>query len=271
MSFFKNKIVIVIISVTVAVFILGGVLAHSGSGPVANAVGVVFSPIQRTASFVASSIDRFTVFVWEMKSYKEENERLVSEINELKKQNRTIEDYKNENERLTELLGLKDTITDYNTVAARIIAYEPDNWYETIVINRGKNSGVNVEDVVMTSSGIVGQVTDVGSNWARVSAIINMDNSVGVRVVRTGDIAITEGDIALGKDGYCKMSFMSKDASVIVGDILETSGLGGVYPPGMTVGTIKEIISEDGMQSAVVEPSVNFDNLREVLVITDVQ
>lgn len=274
MSFFKNKIVIAIICVTVAVFILGGIMGWTGGeGPVGNAVGVIFSPAQKLTSLVTSSIDRFTVFVWEMKSYKEENERLVNEINELKKENRSIEDYKSENDRLTELLGLKESMAEYNTVAARIIAYEPDNWYETIVINKGEKDGIKPETVVMTGSGVVGQVAEVGTNWARVSAIINIDNSVGVRVVRTGDIAITEGDVALSKDGYCKMSFMSKNASVIVGDMLETSGLGGVYPAGMMVGKVREISSDNSgsMQYAVVEPAVDFNDLREVLVITDVQ
>jgi len=274
MSFFKNKIVVAIISVTMAVLILGGVAGLTGRGSmVANAVGVIFSPVQRLVSYITSSIDGCVVFMYEMKSYKEENARLVSEVNRLKKENRTVEDYKAENERLTELLGLKDAMVQYETKAARIVAYEPNNWYETLVINKGMSDGISVGNVVMTGEGIVGQITEVGANWARISALINMDNAVGVRNARTGDIALVEGDISLSKEGFCKMTFMSQNASVIVGDMVETSGLGGVYPAGMTVGKVNEIFSDNSgvMQYAVIEPAVDFDDLREVLVITNVQ
>lgn len=274
MSFLKNKIVIAIISIAVAVAVIGGVTGIvGGRGAVGNIVGIIFSPVQKAVSSVTSSIDGFMVFMWEMQSYKEENERLVSEVNRLKKENRSIEDYKTENERLKELLGLKDTMWQYETKAARIVAYEPNNWYETLVINKGTADGIVVGNVVMTGEGIVGQITDAGTNWARISAIINMDNAVGVRNSRTGDIAIVEGDISLSKKGCCKMSFMSKDSAVIVGDMVETSGLGGIYPAGMTVGKVTEIFSDNSgaMQYAVIEPEVDFDNLREVLVITNVQ
>lgn len=274
MSFFRNKIVLALIGVTVVVVIMCGIMGGTnGNGAVGNVMGVIFSPAQKAVSFIASSVNRFTVFIWEMHSYKEENDRLVAELNELKKDNKGIDDYKAENERLTELLGLKESMPEYDTEAARIIAYEPNNWYETFVINKGSKDGIAEEAVVMTSSGIVGQVSEAGENWARVSAVINIDNSVGVRVVRTGDIAITEGDVSLAKDGYCKMSFMSQNAAVIVGDLLETSGLGGVYPAGMMVGKVREILmdSSGSMQYAVVEPTVDFDELREVLVIKNVQ
>lgn len=274
MSFFKNKIVIAVAAVTLAVFIFGGVFGvASGNGFITNVVGVIFSPAQKLVSSVASTIDGFTVYMWEMKSYKEENERLVSEINRLKKENRTIEDYKIENDRLTALLGIKESMSQYETMAARIVAYEPNNWYETIVISKGSGDGIEVGNVVVAGDGVIGQIAEVGSNWARVSAIINVDNAVGVRVVRTGDIAVTEGDISLCKDGFCKMTFMSKDSSVIVGDIVETSGLGGVYPAGLTVGKVREIFSDNSatQQYAVIEPEVKFEDLREVLVITDVE
>lgn len=274
MSFFKNKIVVTILCVAAAVLVLGTAVGLTGgSGLIANAVNTVFSPVQSIVSAVTSSVDGFTVFIWEMQSYKEENQQLVSEINKLKKENRSIEDYKKENDRLTALLGLKESMAQYETTAARIVAYEPDNWYETIVINKGKNDGIEIGNVVVAGDGVVGQIAEIGTNWARVSAIINIDNAVGVRIVRTGDIAITEGDVALCKDGLCKMTFMSKDSAVIVGDIVETSGLGGIYPSGMTVGKVREIFSDNSgtLQYAVIEPSVDFDNLREVLVITDVE
>jgi rod shape-determining protein MreC len=197
---------------------------------------------------------------------------LVNEINELKRESRSVEAYKEENDRLRELLELKNTqMSEYKTAAARIISYEPDNWNETIVIDKGSRNGIKEGSVVVTGGGVVGQVTETGTTWSRVSAIINLDNALGVRVIRTGDLAIVEGDSELSREGNCKMSFIAKDASVIVGDLLETSGLGGIYPPGMTVGTVTKINSDNTgtMQYAVVKPVVDFNNLYEVLVICD--
>jgi len=273
MSFFKNKVVIAIIVIISAITILAGIMQITGGKNYAtNILGVIFKPVQYAVSRVAASIDNLSVSFWEMDSYKEENERLVNEINDLKRENKSIETYKAENDRLRELLELKDTqMSAYKTVAARIISYEPDNWNETIIIDRGEKNGIKEGSVVVTSGGVVGQITEVGTTWARVSAIINLDNALGVRVIRTGGYAIVEGDSELSREGKCRMSFIAKDASVIVGDLLETSGLGGVYPPGMNIGTVTEVNSDNSgtMQYAVVEPVVDFNNLYEVLVICD--
>lgn len=273
MSFFKNKIVVTIIIILVSAVIVTGVIQITGGkNYLTNAMGIIFKPVQSAASWVASSIDNLSVSIWEMRSYKEENERLVNEINDLKRQSRSVEEYKIENDRLKALLDLKNIqMSEYSTIASRIISYEPNNWEETIVIDKGTLHGVKEGSVVVTSGGVVGQVTETGTTWSRVSAIINLDNALGVRIIRTGDLAIVEGDSELSRDGHCKMTFIGKDSPIIVGDLLETSGLGGVYPPGMTVGTVLEIHSDNTgtMQYAVVDPVVDFNNLYEVLVICD--
>lgn len=273
MSFFKNKIVVTILIILVSVLVAAGVMQITGGkNYLTNAVGMVFAPMQSAASWVASSIDDLSVSIWEMRSYKEENERLVNEINDLKRESRSVEEYKAENDRLKALLDLKSIqMSEYSTIASRIISYEPNNWNETIVIDKGTVHGVREGSVVVTSGGVVGQVTETGTTWSRVSAIINLDNALGVRIIRTGEPAIVEGDSELSRDGHCRMTFIGKDSSIIVGDLLETSGLGGVYPPGMTVGTVLEIHSDNTgtMQYAVVDPVVDFNNLYEVLVICD--
>lgn len=271
MSFFKNKIVVTLIIITSLVLVLAGITQVTGGagGPVGNAVHIIFSPAQRLVSGVSSSVNKFTGFIWEMRGYKQQNEQLVSEMNELRKENRSIEDYKAENDRLKSLLELKEQMTNFDTAAANVIAYGTNNWCDFVEINKGTKNGLALEDVVITTEGVVGQITEIGKNWAKVSTIINSEHAVGTRIVRTGDVAIVEGDILLAKNGYCKMSFISKDASLVTGDILETSGLGGIYPSGLSVGKIREIKSDNSgsMQYAVVEPFVDFDSLHEVLVI----
>ena len=157
------------------------------------------------------------------------------------------------------------------TVAAKVVAYEPNNWFSYITINKGKTSGIKVSDPVITAEGVLGQVSEVGRNWAKISTVINSASSVGVRIVRNGEIGIVEGDNRLSKTNKCKLSYLVENASVIAGDILETSGLGGIYPPGLMVGKITDIRKDNmgRLDYAEVTPFIDFDNLYEVTVITE--
>lgn len=270
MPFFKNKVVIGLTSVATATIIFAVILnVVPETNPVSSAIRTVFAPFQKVISAAGSSVNNFTAFIFEMKGYKSENERLVTEINALKREQRSVEAYKAENDRLTELLELKEQLSEFETVAARVIAKNTSGWIDEIEINKGKKEGLMPNDIVITSDGVVGLVTEVGSGWSAVDTIINTEHAVGVRVVRSGDIAIAEGDLSLAKDGFCRMNFISRDAGMVVGDILETSGLGGIYPSGLSVGKIREMKSDNAgsLQYAVVEPFVDFDDIYEVLVI----
>lgn len=241
-----------------------------GTNPVSNAVKTVFAPVENGFSFIAGKITRTVNFLWEMDSYKEENEKLVRQINDLNRETRDAAKLREENERLQALLELKENM-NYATVAASVIAYSANNWYDTVEINKGLINGLKVGNAVITPNGVVGKIIDVGLNRATVSTVLNPDNAMGVRIGRTGDAAVVEGDRELYSQGYCKMTFIDKDAGIIVGDLLETSGSGGMYPPGLLVGAIREIDADNmGMLNyATVEPSVDFSRLYEVLVVVD--
>lgn len=249
------------------------VISHFiGSNPIAAAVRTVFAPVANGCSFIAYKISEGVSFLWEMDSYKDENERLTQQINELNRNVKDVSHLREENERLQELLDLQDNFSGYSTVAASVISYSKDNWYDTIEINKGLMHGLDVGNAVVTPNGVVGKITEAGLNWSTVSTVLNPDNAMGVKIGRTGDVAVVEGDSELCDEGYCKMTFIDKGASIIVGDLLETSGSGGVYPAGLLVGAIRYIDADNtGMLNyASVEPSVDFSRLYEVLVINGV-
>lgn len=258
-------------AVTAGVLICAIITHFLGTNPVSNAVKTVFAPVENGFSFVTGKILKTVNFLWEMDSYKEENEKLVRQINDLNRETHDAAKLREENERLQALLELKDSMSGYGTVAASVIAYSANNWYDTIEINKGLINGLKVGNSVITPDGVVGKITDVGLNWATVSTVLNPDNAMGVRIGRTGDAAVVEGDDELYGEGYCKMTFIDKDAGIIVGDLLETSGSGGIYPAGLLVGAIREIDADNmGMLNfATVEPSVDFSRLYEVLVVID--
>ena len=253
-SFFKRKGVIAAAIITAVVLLCAAIAHFGGTNPVSNVLRTVFSPFQNGFSYIVNKVTDTTDFIREMNGYKEENARLVGEINELKKQNRDVANYREENERLKETLELQNSLENYSTVAASVIAYSSNNWYDTIQISKGSLAGVAV---------------GTGPTWSIVSTILNPDNAMGVKVSRTSDVAVVEGDSELYSQNYCKMTFIDKGSNLIIGDILETSGSGGIYPAGLSVGVIREINSDamGNLNYATVEPLVDFNKLYEVLVI----
>lgn len=271
-SFLKRKSARAALIVTAFVLLCAAIAHFGGANPVSVTIRTVFSPFQRGASYLTHKVTDTVVFIHEMRSYREENERLVGEITELKKQNRDIINYREENERLREMLELTQGLDGYSTVSASVTAYSSVNRYDTIEISKGAIAGISEGNAVITPDGIVGKVTEVGPNWSVVSTILSPDNAMGVRISRTGDVAVVEGDDVLCSQNYCKMTFIDKDSNLIIGDILETSGAGGIYPAGLTVGAVRKIDADSmgSLNNATIEPMVDFARLYEVVVITGI-
>lgn len=269
MSFLKNryfKTSAIVIALLISLILLSKI----GDNPVQRAVYSVMSPVFRASEKVVTPIRKFSYRLKNAGKYEEEIEDLKKQVNALKVENRSREEYIIENKRLKELLALKDGMTDSRMVTARVISYEPNSWYDTIVINKGENAGISKNNAVITGLGVVGKVTEVGKNWARVSTIINISDSVGVKLSRTGDIGVVSGDAILAENKKCRLEYLSNDKKLINGDILLTSGLGGIYPSDLSVGKVVDINTDSAgnLKYAVVEPSVDFSALYEVLVIT---
>lgn len=249
--------------------LLGFVSHFVGSNPLSAAVKTVFAPFRSGVSYICEKTEGLVEFIWEMDTYKERNEALLSRINELEKKNRDAARYREENEYLKGLLELQESIKDYTSLAASVIGRSGDGTYSDIEINKGSLNGVAVGNCVVANDGAVGTVTAVGPNWATVSTILNSESAIGIRVTRTDGVGIAEGDAELAESGLCKMSFLDKNSNVTVGDLLQTSGSGGVYPSGFMVGKVREIRSDNSgaLEYAAVEPSVDFSELYGVLVI----
>ncbi len=272
MNFDKHKKLILLgcIVLVISIFMALSTLQNNRASIFENAFNTLFSPVQKLASGVTDGVGGFFKFVFEMRDYKAVNDDLTKQIADLEQNYRSTEAFRKENEQLRALLEIKEErYSSDNATGARIIGWSSDNWYNTYTVDKGSMDGVAPQDMVVTDFGLVGQVTEVGLNWARVNTVIHADFTVGVRVVRTGDVAILDGDTELGKDGFCKLNFVNKQAEIVVGDLLETSGLGGVFAAGVPIGRVTEMHADStGVnQYAVVTPTVDFDNTRTVLIL----
>lgn len=269
MKFFikKWKLILIIAAVIAAT---GFVSEHfTNVNPAGVVINTITAPIKTGFSYISGSITGFRDFIWDMRSYKADNERLEAENVELRRQLNDVTAYREENENLRQLLELQNSMTRYTTVAARVISYSGNNWYETIEINKGAMSGLKVGNAVLTQDGVVGRVTEVGPNYAKVKTILDSSSAVGIYVMRTGGSGLVEGDRDMVSDKKCKLSFLDRSTPLIAGDVVETSGTGGIFPAGLVVGTVMSISADNAgtLNYAVINPAVDFDKLREVLVI----
>lgn len=268
----KKRLGVVVLILVIVIFLIMGIsfaTMSSNASFSGGILGTVFRPVQSVLSSIGNGVGGFFGFVGDMKDMQEENLELKEEISALSAKLRDAEGYGQENERLRQLLELKSNQPEYDMVGCEVIAKEPGNWFNYFTIDKGTNDGIQKNDTVVSGAGLVGHITEVGANWARVQGIIDSESSVGAKINRTQDFAIADGDLALADSGQCKLSYVTQNSSLVLGDAVVTSGLGGVYPEGLLIGTVSEIKSDSlgYSQYAVIDTAVDFERVQEVLVI----
>ncbi len=271
-NFFRNKFFIWLLIITI---LIGGIavflnMSSNQTGIMENSVSIVITPVQKLFSGIGYSVSNFFRYFSNIDMLREENSVLAAENAELEQKIRELEGFEVENERLRKMLGLKETNPELDIVSAEIIAKDPSNWYSTFTIDKGTSSGLALNQVVMTTDKyLVGRICDIGTTWAKVITITDPEHSVGSILSRSRDLCVVNGDTELNLSGYCKMSYISKNTNIIIGDYVETSGLGGIYPKGILIGKVIEIKPElqSISQYAVIEPAANLDKITEVFVI----
>lgn len=240
---------------------------------ISSPVIMAFSPIQKvfsTSSFVIK--DGFKS-IPELFTLKRENEELKREIMQLENfKNRCIE-YEKENENLRAYLELKKRSFQFDLEAAEVIGRDPGNWFNVVLINKGKNDGIEKDMAVITNKGLAGHIADVGDSYSKVLLITDGRSSVSAMIQRTRDNGILKGTIAPAKQGHLKMVYLPQDTNIVKGDIVISSGLGGVVPKGIVIGEVVEAKKEpyELMQYAIVKPIVDFHKLEQVFVIKDIE
>ena len=205
----------------------------------------------------------------DIKSLRENNTKLNKENTSLKEKLREYEVVKAENEKLKDFMNLKNKYSDYQTVPADIIEKSISNYDKTVIINSGEVDGVRVNMPVISEDGLVGYIIEVNKKTAKVQLITDTASTV------SGNISTAESSILLkgqlDKNDMVKASYIPTEATVLQGDEVYTSGIGGIYPKGILIGKIKEVINtkNESDRYANVETSVNFNKLINVLVIVN--
>ncbi|GAB6173217.1 rod shape-determining protein MreC [Paradesulfitobacterium aromaticivorans] len=247
--------------------------------PIGGALQRVFSPIEKTLLGVGSGIRDNTRALWSFRAVEQENKALRAKVDQLTGDNLKLKQEVLAGLRfqaLDEGTFRSPTLDKYKKVGASIINRNPTSWYQTLTVNRGSNDGAKPNDPVIAQLGLVGKVVSVTPTTADVLLILDGEGQVSA-VVRgstgEGTFGIVQGTYKRGSrltsDGNLQM-MLRRDDNVNVGDLVLSSGLGGVYPKDMPIGKIKQVqLDRTGLlKSAFIEPLVNFDSLEEVYIVT---
>jgi rod shape-determining protein MreC len=230
-----------------------------------DALAVVTTPIQSTLA----RVNRSAVGVWstyrDWKNVRAENLRLRDEAQQLRVEALQVNETVEENRRLRRLLALKEAMP-LETLSGEIIAREWGGWVRSLTVNRGRSDHVTRLTAVIAPDGLIGRVVDVRPGSSVVQVLIDPASTVGAHAVRTRTAGIVEGD----PRGTMRFKYMARDGSGLqVGDLVVTSGSGGLFPRGIPIGRVRAIDDRGSalFHYAQLTPSVDFARIDEVLLV----
>lgn len=243
-----------------------------GSTIVSQGVNDVTNILGRMLAYPANSVNDFMESISNLTNTYQENQTLKQKVETIYELEVQLNDLKKDNEKMKEALKLQDTLNDYTLINATVIARNPDTWRDIVMINKGANDGLIPQMSVMSDNGLVGKVLDVNPTSARVALLSNNDNTlVRVAAMIQGEKESIYGTLT-GYDHEKNILIMSQiqaTQEIKVGDKVVTSGLGGVSPSSLYIGTVEEVAMDRfGLYKEVrIKPAADTNDVRYVTVV----
>ncbi len=260
---------IIAIIVLIVVVILSNVAKNKSA--VQNAVSIFFTPLQNQITYIKNRITRNSEEIANISSLEQENQELKDENSKLQEQVRELEVLKSENNTLKEYLNLKNKYADYTTVPGYVIARTYSNYDKIVTINVGSDDGIEENMPVISEQGLVGMVMSVTKSTAKVQTIIDTASTVSANVTASNESMLVKGTISNTEE--LRASSISTESTILQGDEIVTSGLGGIYPKGILIGTVGSVVNTKNEvdRYATIKTATDFSTLSEILVITSKQ
>lgn len=239
--------------------------------PANYVLGYTVVPFQKGIASIGTYFTEKAELISKVNELSEENKELRRQLDELTIENTTLLQDKFELNSLRKLYDLDQEYSDYPKTGATVIMGSTSNWFNTFIINKGKKDGLSIGMNVMSGSGLVGRITDVGPNWAKVLSLIDDTSNISAQVLSTSDQLIVSGDLETMENGYIRFTNLSdKNNEVAVGDKVVTSDISERFLPGILIGYISHIENDANnlTKSGYITPAVDFEHLSTVLVIT---
>ncbi|WP_428909270.1 rod shape-determining protein MreC [Niallia sp. Krafla_26] len=271
-QFFLNKrLIILLVSIIILVALIGFSLKQREelTWPeqfVKDTVGWAQTLVSRPAHYLAGFFEN----VQDLQNTYEENKTLKSKLNELAQLKANVQSLEDENAKLREIVDKQEALRDFESIQATVIGRNPDRWNDLIIINKGSTSGVEANMAVITPTGLIGKVKNSRQLTATVQLLSSNDTTNRVSAEILGDEKVY-GQIE-GFDKESEMLLLKKipyEAKIEKGQLVQTSGLGGVFPSDLMIGTVEEVVPDEyGLtQTAYVKTSADFYDLEHVMVV----
>jgi len=234
------------------------------SGGVESLVVGLTAPVLEGFHKVGAGVARVWNGYFFLVGLEQENELLRRQISEYKQRQTQFQEARLGQERLEKLLELKSRVTAPVT-AARVIGYDPSPWFKSVIVDKGEAAGIRWGMALIHPDGVVGRVIESYANYAKIMLLIDRNSAVDALVQRNRQRGILEG---VGSN-VCRLRYVLKNSEIQVGDVILTSGLGGVFPPGMVLGHVAMVDKKTPgiFQDIEVKPAVDLASLEEVLAV----
>ena len=257
-----------------AVLLLGlfvAAVSSGGTSPFSSALNYVLTPLNRAAAYLSETLSDWHAGFRSSARYMEEIESLKEEVEDYRQQLVEHEKLQQKLASYEDFLGVKSEHSDFVFEPAAVIMRDGMDVYASFTINKGTQDGIDVDMPVIYGKNLLGVVREVSLTSSVVYTVFHPDVSVSAYEMRTREDCYTEADNDLSPDGNLKLMGLARTTPVVAGGIVCTSGIGGVYPRDLIIGTVTQVVSSEADISAyaVVQPTVDPRTATDVFVITD--
>ncbi len=266
----RHKSVVAFISFTLFCIISLSIQSSTLTLSLEGIISAITMPFQKAYNGAQGGVSRLWAGFTELTEVRDELKKTRANLQKYESMAGEMSELKRENDRLRELLGMKDRV-EYASIPATIISKDPDNWFRTIIINKGSGDGIKVNMPVIAYQGgqkaVVGTVIEVRSSISRIAPIISPAVRIGVKLQESRFPGLLCG--YSGNSNLCKMDYISRAAYIRFNDMVITSGQGGVFPPGLLVGSVIKSYSleSSAYQRAIIKPVIDYNLVEDVFVI----
>ena len=270
----SKKSVLAVMTVAIAFLLLALAVQGRARLPWLDRVIVaIAAPVNEKLVAVSNNADSVRNFFAALTTMQDENNKLKTEVETLRYANIQMAEIWAENQRLSNLLQYKNDAKNLKLQTAKVIGKNIGDIKDTVLINLGSNAGLRENMAVVNASGLVGIIDETYPDASRVLLITSPRCKAGGIVLRANSRVVGVVNGLAGGDAVLQMSNMARDADIVEGDIIVTSGFGGNHPGGLVIGTVSEVSLNVGglLKQAKIVPAVDFGRLEEVMVVADYQ
>lgn len=269
--FFTAKVKVLLALTAVLAVVLALASSLGGTNGAEKGVLSILAPLRSGVHSLTAQAQRLYDYLFRYDSLLAENEALRARIAELEDEARSTDALQRENQRLKEIAGLKEERQDFDLISAYVMTWDSSDWTSTFTINKGSKLGIEPDMVVITSQRqVVGLVTEVGSNWAVVTTVLDSSLDISANISSSGYAGMVQGAYSTGHAGMLRMDYLPTSAVIRNHDQVVTTG-SMLYPRDLILGYVADAgFDETGVAKyALLTPAADLESLEQVFVLTN--